>query len=115
MNPFKTLPYLDRTPIDCHEFRNTWSGKSEVQSFIKFLKDGGSSSEKMALEFIDSLLVGSNPDMLESAFYEYGNMILPRFLRVDDEAKRKYYERKLKNQTEMMERTWQLVSTHCGD
>ena len=109
MSPFKTLPYFERTPINCDEFINTWSGKSEVQMFIQHLKFSGSSSEKMALEFIDSLLNSSNRDMLESAFYEYGHMILPKFCRVDDAAKRKYYNSKLKSQTEMMVRTWQLV------
>ena len=63
----------------------------------------------MALEFITSLLNHTNYDMLESAFYEYGDMILPYTCRVDDEAKRKYYERKLNEQTNMMKRTWQLV------
>ena len=77
--------------------------------FFKRLRISGSSSEKMALEFIDSLLNSSNPDMLESAFYEYGHMILPGFCRVDDAAKRKHYNSRLNAQTEMIERTWQLV------
>lgn len=109
MSPFKTLPYFERTPIDHHEFNNTWSGKSEVQIFFKHLKASGSSDEKMALEFITSLLNSSSSDMYKSAFYEYGHMILPGFCRVDDAAKRKYYNTKLKSQNEMMERTWQLV------
>ena len=63
----------------------------------------------MALEFIDHLLNHSNYPMLESAFYEYGHMILPGFCRVDDAAKRKYYNTKLKSQSDMLERTWKLV------
>ena len=109
MSPFKTLPYFERTPIDCREFNNTWCNKPEVKRFFKHLRVNGSSSEKMALEFIDSLLNRCNYDMLESAFYEYGHMILPDTCRVDDAAKRKYYNSKLKSQTEMMVRTWQLV------
>ena len=109
MSPFKTLPYFERTPIDCREFNNIWCNKPEIKRFFKHLRFNGSSSEKMALEFIDSLLNSSNPDMLESAFYEYGHMILPGFCRVDDAAKRKYYNTKLKSQNEMMVRTWQLV------
>jgi len=113
--PFKFLPYADRTPVACVEFIQTWCNKSEVKVYFGHLHVNGSSSEKMALVFITSLLNRSNYSMLESAFYEYGHMIMPPSYRVDDVAKRKYYERKLKDQTEMMERTWQLVDTHCGD
>lgn len=113
--PFKFLPYADRTPVNCDEFIQTWCNKSEVKMYFEHLQVNGSSSEKMALEFITSLLNRCNYDMLESAFYEYGHMILPPSCRVNAYSRRRYYEHKLKDQTEMMVRTWQLVDTHCGD
>lgn len=113
--PFKFLPYAERTPVNCEEFINTWSNKPEVKMYFEHLKSHGSSSEKMALEFILSLLNGSNYDMLESAFYEYGDMILPYTCRVNAYSLQRYYEYKLKDQTKMMERTWQIVDTLCGD
>ena len=106
---FKYLPYAERTAVNCDEFIEIWSNKSEVKMYFEHLKVNGSSGEKMALELIISLLNSSNYDMLESAFYEYGHMILPYTCRVNAYSKQRYFENKLKDQTEMMRRTWQIV------